>query len=257
MVYTVNEIVREQMIEQGRSTLHKYEQLLPLAVRGARKLNLDVGGTVKTVILTPTSYNTIIPPEDYYSYAQIGVCMNGIIYNLARNPNMCFPHMRNDCGVLQPENFNPNAGASFAANAWGLDTGWVYWAYTSYNEFGEFTGRLYGYQGIYTDTYNVIPERNEIQLNQHLVVDEIVLQYISNGLDATSVSKITPYAQATIEAYITWQHKLCSRHYNNQDRQMAEMEYIKQRKILRARMNTLTIQEVKRILYKSSVATPK
>ncbi len=251
---TLDQIIRNYLLRRGY-TLHHYLESLVYAKDCLRELSFDDLHIINTKLLTVnTDDNTVPLPEDYVDFCLVGVQVGQNVRPLVLNEK-----------INRLRNYDDDFNAEFFNNPPTNSTNPIYynylysyyWNLSTFNEYGEFTGRLYGYQGIYTDTYNIIPERNEIQLNQHLVVDEIVLQYISNGLDATSVSKITPYAQATIEAYITWQHKQCSRHYNNQDRQMAEMEYIKQRKILRARMNTLTIQEVKRILYKSSVATPK
>lgn len=205
-IYTVAEVVKDQMIEQGRTTLHKFEQLLPLAVRGLRELNINVGNAPKTVYLTPTPWNTIQAPDDMYSWSKIGVELGGFIYNLGMAPDMAFPHLRNPQGVLQPEPFKPYYGnfTSYLANA-GLDVGWVYWAYTSYNEFGEFTGRLYGQGTGFAQPgfFNYNELTREFVLSPDLQKASIVLEYTSTGVNNASM----PVPQVAIEpliAFVNW-----------------------------------------------------
>lgn len=221
MIYTLNEVIRDNIIEEGRTTLHKAEQYLALGVRAVRELNISVGGSIKTVMLTPTTYNTIAAPDDMFSWSKLGVCIGGVVYNLAMNPDMCFPHMRNDCGELQPEPYAPYEGqfGQYLANA-GLDVGWVYWAYTSYNEFGEFTGRLYG-QGsgmVQIGLYNYNQETREFVLTPNLQNLSIVLEYTTTGIDQASV----PVPQEAIEPVISFINWKKSR---GGERQQYEAEY--------------------------------
>lgn len=202
-LYTLSEAIRDNLFEEGRSTLHKFEAYLPFGVRAVRDLNISVGGTPKTVMLTPTSYNTIAAPPDMFSWSKLGVCIGGLVYNLAQNKDMCFPHMRNDCGELQPEPYAPYEGqlGQYLANA-GLDVGWVYWAYTSYNEFGEFTGRLYGQGSGFSQIglFNYNEELKEFVLTPNLANMQIVLEYIPDAINNANI--IVP--QAAIECVISF-----------------------------------------------------
>lgn len=250
---TLDKIIRNYLLRRGYS-LHYYLESLVYAKDCLRELSFDDLHIINTRLLTVnTTSNTVVLPEDYVDFCVVGVQVGQNVRPLVLNEKI--NRLRN-----YDDDFNAEPFGTPPTNSNPVYYNYLYsyyWNITTFNEYGEFTGRLYGYPGVYTDTFNIIKERNEIQLNENLVVEEIVLEYISNGLDASSISKITPYAQATIEAYIMWQHKLNNRSYNNQDRQLAEMEYKKQRTILRARMSNLTIEEVKRIRYRTSTAVQK
>lgn len=252
-VTTLDKIIRNYLLRKGY-TLHWYLQSLVYAKDCLRELSFDDLHLINTKLLTVnTDSNTVVLPEDYVDFCVVGVQVGQNVRPLVLNSKI--NRLRNYDSDFNSQDFQPAPNSTNPIYYNYLYS--YYWNTTTFNEYGEFTGRLYGYQGVYTDTFNIIPERNEIQLNQNLIVGEIVLEYISNGLDATSISKITPYAQATIEAYIDWQYKSNHRHYTNQDSQLSEFEYLKQRQLLRARLSTLTIEEIKRIRYRTSTAVQK
>src|SRR5574343_80353 len=141
----LNEIAREVIVEEGRPTIHKLQQYMQLGSRAMRELNIDITGTLKTVLLTPNSYRAITVPKDYFNYSKIGVCINGMIYNLGLNNDLCFPSDLNACGQLQPETITEAQASSlftdnFAMGGWS----WYYFNFNSINENGEFIGKLYG-----------------------------------------------------------------------------------------------------------------
>ena len=67
----LNEIAREVLVEEGRITPHKLQQLMQLGSRAMRELNIDIVGTLKTVKLTPNNYRAISVPSDYYTYSKL------------------------------------------------------------------------------------------------------------------------------------------------------------------------------------------
>ena len=111
-----------------------------------------------------------------------------------------------------------------------------------------------GYQ---EDTFQVFKERNQIQIDQKLYVENVVLQYISDGQSADAATLVDPYAIKTIQAYIDSQLKAHNRNYNMGEKQLAQNEYIRERKILRARKADWSIEKIKRIVQKNTMAAPK
>ena len=129
--------------------------------------------------------------------------------------------------------------------------------YLNYNDHLEYTGREYGAKSDRSDSFKVIPERNEIQLHDNIQATYIILEYISDGSDIDNATQITPYAKSTIEAFINWKVKENGRSYGEGERQRAEMLFTKEHKRLRARMSDLTISDIKASIYKNSSGAPK
>ena len=135
---------------------------------------------------------------------------------------------------------------------------WQYDIFVRYNDYGENIGRSFGFgAGHQEDTFQIFKERNQIQLDQTYSVENIVLQYVSDGQEADAATQIDPYAIKTIQAYIGWQTRENNRNYNMGERQMAQNEYVRERKILRARKADWSVEKIKRIVQKNSQASPK
>lgn len=135
---------------------------------------------------------------------------------------------------------------------------WPWYGYTiEWNDRLEYTGRNYGERLDRSDTFKVLPERNEIQLHNSIKATDIILEYISDGSAVNNATQITPYAKATLEAYINWKHKENGRSYGEGERLRAQRQFDHQHRILRARMNPLTIQDIKASIYMATSGAPK
>jgi hypothetical protein len=126
------------------------------------------------------------------------------------------------------------------------------WYMCNINNWGENLGRQFGGQGTRFDTFKVDIARNEIKINERLAATEIVLEYISNGMDADSATHINAYAQDYIEAECMSQFKEHSRTYSPGEAQMAAQNSTQQRLILRARLSDLSIEQLKSIVHQNT-----
>lgn len=250
-VTNLDTIVRSLLMKKGY-TMHWYVDFLLAASSCLRELHMDDLRAVNTKLLVLNDYSAATIPSDCLDVVRVGIKAGQYVRPLVPNSKInSLYNMDDELSII------PYSGGSSTDTPLIYGTGGFEWRTTHYNEYGENTGRYFGAGDTYNDYYKVIPERNEIQVDETLGVEEIVVEYISDGQDADAASKITPYAQATIEAYINWQHKENNRTYGLGERQMAEMEYIKQRKILRARKSDLTLEGLKRSADKNTKASPK
>jgi hypothetical protein len=145
----------------------------------------------------------------------------------------------------------PPVGANFVSS-------WPWYGFTvQWNDRLEYTGKNYGARVDRTDTFSIIPERNEIQLHNDIKATSIILEYISDGSEIDNATQITPYAKSTLEAYMNWKHKENGRSYGEGERLRAQREFDHQHRILRARINPLTIQDFKAAIYRNTSGAPK
>lgn len=202
----LNEIAREVLIEESRVTPHKLQMLMQLGSRAMRELNIDIVGSIKTVKLVPNNYRAISVPQDYFTYTKLGLCENGMIYNLGLNNDLCFPDTVNSCGQLQPESFSDSSGGTlFTDNFTDGGWGWYYWNFNTINENGEFIGKLYG-QGSGNNPlgeYRFNEETREFILTPTLQGKEIVLEYISTGMNQENIV-VPDEAVESVISFIKW-----------------------------------------------------
>jgi len=252
---TLDAIVRDAIMRKGY-TIHWYIPFMVSAKNCLRELSLDDLKVINTKKLPVGNYNEVDLPNDYLDYAHVNVAAGQNIRPLVETSRI--NSLINYNNSFEPVLYSQNQVSETSPQPF---YGYLYPFYfntVTYNEFGESIGRFYGFgAGVQDDTFKIVPERNQIQLTEHLSADFIILEYISDGMNSDSATRIPTYASETISAYINWQLKENSRSYGLGDRQLAEQEYIKQRKILRARMSGLTLEVLKRISQKSSYASPK
>lgn len=172
---TISQIVESTLINEGDNGLHKYAQRLEWALRGVKKISLDVLPSKKSEEITINDNNTIDLPTDCINYTKVGTLKGNILTPLIRTDNGTFPL---DC--VKTLAYNPtkkdavNDSLLLSAN--------------------------YGYrinQGYYKDWSS----NNQIILYNVEGVDSVYLEYISNGMQATGETLIDSRAE---DFLITW-----------------------------------------------------
>ena len=241
-LYTLDNVVRGALAEKGYS-MHWYLQYLTYGVDALRELNFDVLQNVKSVRLPINSYKAATLPNDFVDYVRVGNELGEYIYPWGEKRDSY-----NRLNKFDSQGNKVPYGDIEAQNGI-LPNNWEGFWYTNYiNDKGEHLGRIFNNRPGFRESFVILRERNEIQLDISSVGKEIVMDYISDGTSLDASNSIHPYALATIKAYIFWKHKEHNRHYNLSERQVAKDEYYNQLRILRARMNTIDVLDIRRSL---------
>lgn len=253
---SLDQITRNVLLRKGYS-LHFYMSCILYAKDCLRQLVEDDLQVLNTKILPiDLTSNTAELPSDFLDNVLVAIRSGQNIIPLVESTSS--DNLLNYNSDFELTKFSSANVTDLPANVNMLygPYGFGQWFTTHYNNFGENVGRFFG--GIaYYDTYKILRHLNKIKLNEALTFCDIVMVYISNGMDSSTATRITPYAQDTIESYIYYQLKLNNRTSNLGEIQMAEQDYISQRKILRARMSDLSLQQLKRIVHRNNIASPK
>lgn len=245
---TLDNICRSTLMQCGYS-LHYYIQALKSASDCLRELTFDTLQNVNTVNLTISDSGAADLPCDYVDFVKVGVPYSQYVRPLVQKDSINRLQNKDSSGNVIPYSDNESDDFLFVPSFYVSDF---------INDNGEPLGRLFGFNaGWIQDGFKILRERGQIQVDQQLCATSIYLEYISDGQCSDNATKVHPYAQKTIEAYILWQFKQHSRAYGSQERELAKNEFSTQRRILRARMNGLTAQDIKRIVRKSYSATIK
>lgn len=218
MIYNLLYVVRQAQLELDDNTTHRRGKLLQLAIKGFRELRLSALPSIKVAHLIPNEINCVDFPKDYEFYTKIGVNINGKLWTLTRNDDIILNRRQDDCGndIAEVENGNClcNYGYDFAPHWWS-GTWW-----------GPPTP-LYGYgggincQGYYTIDY----EMQRIQFSGRIPQTEIILEYVSNGVEPDGSSVIPTHAVNCLTAYIHWQNIAYNQRVSLSSKQEAKQMY--------------------------------
>ena len=249
-LYTLDRLVRGVLASRNYP-MHFYLQFLHYGIQAVRELNFDVMQNVKSVRLPVNSYKAVTIPCDFVDYVRLGNELGQYILKWGEKDSF------NRLNRFDANGNKINYPDIDMANGM-LPNTWESYYYSLYvNDKGEHLGRIFNNKPSFPNSFKVIRERNEIQLDEGYTGTEIVLDYITDGLSTDASNAIHPYAAATIEAYIIWKMKEHARQYNLSERQLAQQEYYNQLRTLRARMNNIDTNDIQRSLSRSYSPTIK
>jgi hypothetical protein len=244
---SIDMIVRKWLLDKGLP-IHYYAEGMFHAVSAVRQLTIDSLQVINTKRLTLNSYNAVTLPSDFVDDISVTIPVGNLLHPLSKVDNI--NPLRN---VSTTGAFVPYANSEAeSGNFFGLNTNWLW--FWNVNDYGEATGRYFGAGGgAAQNGYQVFKERREIQFTETFSTDEVVLLYISNGLDIDNASRIDWNAFDAIMAFVTWKS---SRNADIKDAPEAATFY-NEKRLLRARLNPLTAADIKNIIRKNFHAAPK
>ncbi len=239
-VYNIDTIVKGELLRHNLS-IHYYIQRAYLALRFLRSINFDSAYYIKTETLTVTD-NKITLPSDFVGLVRLGIKNGQYLDELAPDNKLL---SNTDTAVEEG------------------DGTYAYW-YPNINKYGENLGGYFGYSHLSGSSYKILLEENKILINNKVsnVEDEVVLQYHSDGMtsglpyvDTPDLAVyIHPYAVDAMIAYIDWKTAVEGNRFVSRE---LKQEYFNELRKYRARINPLTMLQVKRSLRKHYHASPK
>lgn len=240
-LYTLDNLVRSALADL-QLPMHYYLQFLTYGIDSFRELNFDVLQNMKSVRLPVNSYGAATLPCDFVDWARVGNEYGQYIERW--EPRETFNRL-NDFDASGNKEKYPDVeanGSYLPFNYLGL------WFTSFANDKGELLGRIFNAKPSFRKSFQIVRERGEIQLDVAYQGATITMDYISDGVNSDATTAIHPYAFSTIKAYIIWKYKLNSRRFPGPEKSQAEQEYFNNYRILRARMNPIDIDQIRRSL---------
>lgn len=243
--YSLDTIVKAYLSKRGLS-MHYYIEALSHAVDALRELNFDTMRVVKTVKLPVNSYGAVTLPADYVDFIKVGFPKGQYVVEMSQSEPINRLNNIDDQGnKIKYEVIDTD----FPISSWGWDGANYIWAA---NDRGELLGRGFNIQaGTTHNSFKVLRERGEIQIDNRFAADYVILEYVGDGLDANASTEIHPYAQATIESYIAWKSSPSRDALQSNE----SLLYHNNLRILRGRMNDTTMLDFLRAKQKGYKAT--
>lgn len=253
IIISLDKIVKNMLLKR-RYPIHFYLDFIVYAKDGLRQIAMDDIQTIRYQALPVNQTgNTVDFPNDYLDYVRVSAWVDQYIHPLVEDNSLQLVPNYDSNFDIQPYS---DGVAGNPSSSQFYPTGYLYpfWWANNTNAFGENMGRMFGGVGAKADTFRVDKAKRQFKINEFLTIDYIVLEYVSNGLDADSATHIDAYAQDAIESYVLWQHYLHNRTYSQGEANNMEEKYLNQRQILRARVSDITMDKLKRIVQSNNVA---
>jgi hypothetical protein len=252
-VISLDQITKNILLKR-RYSLQWYIDFLVYAKDAMREIAFDdpIFAIRYKVLPVNQDGNTVELPNDFQDYCRVSGWVDQYLRPLVEDNSLQLVPNYDSEFAIEPY---ANGIATETSNQQIYYNGYLspYWFNVNWNIYGENTGRQFGGIGAYADTFRINKSRNEIKINENLFIPNIVLEYISNGMDADSATHIDSYAQFCIEAFAMWQFYLHNRTYSQNEANDMYNKYVTERQILRARLSDLTIDRLKRIVQANTI----
>ncbi len=222
-------IVRNVMVQLDETNnMKKYQTYLQFAIRGMRELNLTSSQYPKTVFLDMLPNKAVNLPSDYIKYTKIGICVNGHILTLGLDDSLCLNDNFSECGdplpVAMDNLANANNNGLGLNGFFGFGFGFPFLDGFSNN---QFTGGLFGIGGGFNSRgyYKINSEANQIQFTSEVPSKQIVLEYISNGINLDGTANVPQQAVECLIAWVHWKRLEYKRNGSPSEAREAERKY--------------------------------
>lgn len=239
MKITVKRIIGEFLSSTDESQ-HRFLRLWNIAKLGMEtEFNLDITGTIKTVLLDVNANKTVDLPCDYIQYTKIGeINGSGEVVTYKRNDQMStLMHLGNNRLL--------NAPAIGSRSDYGLyPTDSSYYNYSN----GGVSYKLYGANsGTPTrGEYKVDNENRVIYLGMGSYNDKIVLEYLSDGYDeGCDDFDVDVRATQALLAYLRWKNALdMPKKFGLGQVQEYKKDFYREKRLCKMRLNPFILNEM-------------
>jgi hypothetical protein len=241
-MYSLDYIVRSSLADIGENE-SRYEQFLHYGLDGAKEFYMDSARDVKICKLKLTDWRAIYKPKDYVDWVRIFI---------PRGKGMAL--FTNDPSLRTNTTKQPLEEATEPSKKFEDVSYFPH--YSHMNRKGEHQGKMWGVK-MTENPYGYFKEvGNQIQFDTDLPIEEIYLEYISDGISCGE-TLIHPYAYQMIKNYIHWKSSEYST--NRDQRSLAprrEQQYWDEHSRMRARFNDLGKNDILDIFYDNYSLSP-
>lgn len=248
---TLDQIVREACIESDDAGLHNYEKFMLWAMEGLQEMRIDDFQEIKSILVTTTPIATVPFPVDMVKWTKIGEVSGDRVKVFTINNSLMLNH-KVDCGVEQNnEKYRAKTYYDIAKENVELLDGYFFYGYNS-------SGAIYGYgNGVQGDgQFRENKERREFQFSSQYASKDIVLEYVSTGLNPSGQSYIEESIRKAVKEYIFWWKTERDRTASGGEKDRAKYLYDQAARTAQRR-NMISIDTIQAILRKGYSQTPR
>lgn len=236
---TLDIVIRRSLLERSLP-IHYYSEILFHQSAAIRELSKDTLQIINTVYLPVNAYGSVELPSDFVDDLAVSNSAGGNLTPIPHATNINPLRLKDSTGNFIPyPSTNVNLDDQTILNFYFGTFGWSW--YFNFNDYGEPTGRYFGSNGGTSIGYQVFRERRQIQLTGMSGCTGIILMYISNGQSIDNATQIDWRAHRAIQCYSDWQRSPNASNLYSPEAKT----YYNEKRLLRANMNEMTIEDVK------------
>jgi len=246
-------VVKTVMTDLDEYSMHNYEKYIRLAARGFTDLNMFTLNNIKVAYLPINQDNfTVNLPNDFVDYTKIGININGNIWTLTLNERMVLPRKVDDCGKTISEASN----CTIDSNSYQYGSGFYF---ADHYRNGQYVGEMYGLGGgLNIGYYRLDLERRQIALSNAVGgYDEILLEYMSNGIAADGSTVVPRQAVQALVEYVHWKRVEYNERVNINTKRLRQDAYEREYEKLKFFEDLFTMDEYLDHTYSHYQSTPK
>ena len=236
---TINYVVMSILNRLRDYSMRDYSYIQQLVIEGYTELSLWHLENIEVVYLRMSAAKTVDLPADFVDYVKIGIPVQGRIRVLTQDKSILFPRKLED-GADVGNTDDPDT-----------PTGAIY--FVDHFRGGQFVGGLYGLTGgVDQAYYRIDKERRQIVFSGSVTRSEIVLEYISSGVNLQGTTVIPREAVPALRQYVLWQMIENDPKVNGNEKERKKQQYEEQVEALRSFQYIITPEEYKRMVYRST-----
>jgi len=235
---TLDRIVRDLLSQEGMNTTHNYLRYLRIANKGLKELTFDILGDTKVDLLEVSAALRIDLPTDYIDYTYVGIVgSDGYLHTLGSKRNI------------------PGVGTTNVTAQDNIAYPYLDGLYGSGAIFGNGGGQ--NSNGYYSPQIDRTASPEQMILTSIAAGKFVYLEYISDGRATDDLTKIHPYAEEALTAYIYWKSIQRKRRVPNIEKSDARMDYYNEKRLARSRLVAFTKEEALQTVRKGFKQAPK
>jgi hypothetical protein len=257
MNYTLKNIVKEFLIENGDNSMNRYPKFYQFGVNFLRENNMDVSGLPKIESLDVSDTDTVDLPIDYLQYTRIAICgKDGLLHSLGRNSNLSLDKHYGSCGQ---EIWNPDRQQTATSPGFGI-WGNGFASTADHIRNGEITGSFFGIGGGNNANgyYRIDTANNQIKLGGLIChTHHIILEYIADISAINEDYSVHPFIIEALKSSIAFQDLKRSKNASLGAISEAERRLWRDEKTAQRRFNATTAEEWKSAFRSGNFGSPK
>ncbi len=239
---TITYIVMSVLNRLRDYSMRHYSFLEQIVIEGYTDLNLWHLNNIEVVYYKMSDAKSVPLPPDFVDYCKVGIPIGGKIRVITRNPNILLPRTYEDTDpeeeVGHTDADNTSSGAIF---------------FVDHFRNGQFVAGLYGLPGGLDHTeWNIDWERRQLVFGGSIPRTEIVLEYISSGINLSGGTIIPREAAPALRQYALWQIIENDHKVSANEKERKKQQYEEQVEALRSFQSTFTIDDYKRSVWRST-----
>lgn len=237
---TLDQIVKQTLIDLGENTEHKYMKFLQWAIRGIKEFNYDLLNEPKTEIFSLNDDHTIDLPDDYINWSKVGIIRHGKIFTLQQNSSFAFPRAVDDCGKSIHD---ITSVTCLAAEQTQKVTGpWtIFFNYRN----GRNLGNLFGLGGGFNPFgyFRVDKEKHQMAFTSEVPNGDLVLEYIAMNVNPDGSAKVHLFVEESLIAFVHWKRVQQRKDIPQIEKARARHDYFEERRRARSRLNNFSLED--------------